>query len=206
MLRCRVSLAILVALLIPAAGCVDGDSTSVFVLGNAQLDDDCAVQPDTLWVQGRMDTAIARDYVLHLIVRNQILANSSAVGTDPSGVSFTRAEVQLFQDAAGTPVAGVEDAYSVPVSGFVPSAEDFETPGENWVTVPAIPATVRDSLRGRGRATVHLGVTLFGKTNGQIEVETAQWLYLVDICDGCLACVDDEERGTCNPGQENECY
>lgn len=205
MLRLPMTLLILVALAIPVAGCVDGQPTSVFIVGNAQLDDQCVVQEDMFWTNGLIDTAFLTDYSLHLIVNNQIRSRAINTTTDPSGVHFTRAEVTIM-DVTGASVVG-SGAYSVPATGYVPAATDSETPGVSFVYVPAIPVSVRQQMQGLGVGAVQVGVTLFGETNGQIDVQTGEWLYDVQVCNGCRACPDDESLiGTCTPGQENEYY
>lgn len=207
MLRFRVSIAILAALMLAlgCAGCVDGDASSIFIVGNGTLDDECIIQEDPMLASGQIDAAFASPYTLHLIVQNQILRRSTAVGTDPSGVNFTRAEVFL-QDVTGADVSGL-GTFSVPAGGFIPSAEDSSSPGRGSVVVSAIPSEVVASFEGTGRATIQLGVKLFGETSGQLEVETSEWLYVVDVCSGCLECVGvDEQEGTCTPGQDGEGY
>ncbi|MFW5925566.1 MAG: hypothetical protein ACOCV4_05320 [Myxococcota bacterium] len=200
-------MAILAALMLAlgCAGCVDGDASSIYIVGNATLDDECIIQEDPLLAAGQIDTAFGSDYTMHLIVENQILRRSTPVGADPSGVHFTHAEITL-QDVTGADIGGV-GTYSAAAGGFIPSAEDSSSPGRGWVVVSAVPAEVVASLEGMGNTTIQLAVKLFGETNGQLEVETSEWLYVVEVCAGCLACVGVEDRETsCNPGQDGEGY
>lgn len=201
MLRLTVSLSIVVALAILAAGCVRGEPTSVFIFGNAAVDDQCMVQQDKYQLSGLLDIADRDNYIMSLAVNNQILARPTNAGTDPNGVHFSLAEVSL-EDVTGANIAGIAP-YSVPATGYVPAATDSSTPGVGYVDLVAIPSTVGNMLGGVGSGDIRVGITLHGETNGHLSMRTDKWYYDVYLCRDCLGCVN---VGTCRSGQDNVGY
>jgi hypothetical protein len=147
-------------------------------------------------------------YLLFPLYVNQMINRESAgpVRADPNGVFIQGAEVEL-RDAAGN---ALFPAFSVTASDFIPSAVD-ETesrdvgvleivPGSSWVQLSSM-------VGPGGSMTIIAAVVAFGETNGDVSVETDEFLWPIDVCNGCLyqeVSVDDEGGAVlgCTPGQD----
>jgi hypothetical protein len=197
MVRALLTAAVLFVWAAPLSGCVTGEPTSVFIVGNGTLDDECLIQEEPLLVTGSVDAAVRDVFIVHAVVWNQLRRRSNHVGADPNGVHFHSAEVALM-GGDGSVLAG---PFDVPTSGFVPSAQDADSQGVGFVSV-AVPLGTPPSS---GHA--HVSVRLFGTTNGQLDVSTGEWRYLVGFCNGCMQCPAGEEPAGCGyAGQNGFCY
>jgi hypothetical protein len=195
MVRALLTAAVLFVWAAPLSGCVTGEPTSVFIVGNAGFDDECTSEDDTFLLTGLVDVAVRTRYLVHPVVWNQLRRRSNHIGVDPNGVHFHTAEVSL-RGVDGSVLSG---PFDVPIAGFVQSAPDADSHGVGIVSVSA-PV---DGAPGSGEA--HLTVRLFGTTNGQLDVSTGEWQYLLRFCTGCLQCAAADET-SCFPGQDGWCY
>lgn len=208
MLKRHLAFALVPALL---AGCVD-DNVGLYI-SHAVLPTEeegvCVFDPGTTpRSMGQFNVELGGSYTLGIVLNNQLFNRVGAITADPNGINIRRVEVEL-RDAGGTTLAfgdGLPNPFSIPASAFVPSS-DGTTPGQAALQIEAIPNEYRQALFGAGiGGTIVVGVRAFGRTNGDIEMETADWAFPVGLCaGGCLFVCDpgaDEIEGLCNLGQD----
>lgn len=187
-------------------GCVDdADNVSVYVSGHVSTDEECILNiSNPLLLYGVLDISLSRTYVLHPLYNNQLLDRSSTapLRVDTNGVIIEGAEVRILN-------ANREEiipTYTVPGTVFIPSSGN-DGPGQQIGTLIIIPNQVGDqiaTIAGDG-ATVFAAVKAFGTTNGDVAVETDEWLWPIDLCNGCLAqcrAEGEEDTKNCTYGQD----
>ncbi len=193
------------------AGCVD-DNNSIFIEGNVipqQQEDTCSLTSDSdqLLTSGVYNVDIGGAYRVFPLYNNQLRNRASDTRSDPNGINVRSAEVEL-RAIDGQPVnfGGLPNPFTVPTSTFVPASSDGTTPMRRVGEIEVIPTAYRDFLVSLAPGTVVVGVRIFGQTNGDISVESADWQWTVDLCRGrCLvSCIagDDEEMPSCSVGQD----
>ncbi|MCB9617245.1 MAG: hypothetical protein H6722_32845 [Sandaracinus sp.] len=202
----------LLTCLLALVGCVD-DNVSVFVSGNLapSIDEStCSYDPTStaLQSQGTLDVAFAGTFELHPAIQSQLQQRGRSGRPEPNGIYITRAEVTLEGlDGLAIDFGGLPNPFSVPMSVYVPPASSPTSPGSATGTIVAIPAdyTVSLPVAPGTTTTVVASVRLVGKTLGDIDIETGDWVYPIEVCNGCLlTCMPDPEVElvTCNPGQD----
>jgi hypothetical protein len=199
MRRGVVSVVALMAACLPAVGCVDGEPSSILIVGQQTIDDECLPQSDPFRSVGVLDLAVRTKYIMRLAVWNQLRARAGHVGAEPNGFHVESA-VGSIEASAGEDRLLMESRRFI-AGGFIPPSEDGVTPGEGSavVSVDLEGAVLPNEL-------VHLRLQLEGTTNGQLSLSTGEWLHVVQLCRGCLVCGPDQEAGRCTPGQDGECY
>jgi hypothetical protein len=200
-----VSVVALMAACLPVVGCVDGEPSSIIIVGQQTLDEECIAQSDPLRSVGTLDTTVRTNYIMHLAVWNQLRARAGHVGAEPNGFHVESAVASV--EAAA--VEEGQDELLVPprrliASGYIPPSEDGVTPGEGTAVVSVDLGLPENESLPRGM--VHLRLQLEGKTNGQHTLRTGEWVHVVELCQGCLACDPGEEGGNCLQGQDSACY
>lgn len=204
--------ALAVALLLGLGGCVDNGS-SVFVTGvippEMEEGGGCTYDPETNvdLLGAQWDLAFGNSYYLVLAVSSQLRQRGSDRMADPNTVFLNRAEVELIDERTNAPfqfAGGLPNPFSVSTSAVIGAAADPMTPARGVVRFEAIPASYRDQIRDLGAPKVRIEAQLFGRTNGDIDIDTAVWSLPVDICTNCLrqCATGDEAALTCNPGQD----
>ncbi len=201
----------MISCLLSLVGCVD-DNVSVFVTGNLAPtieDTGCSYDPAStaLILQGTLDVGGARNYVVHPRVTNQLQRRGAIGRGETNGVFINRAEVTLTnQEGALIDLGGLPNPFSVPLTVYVPAAASADAPGVGTGVLELIPPDYAVSLPiPPGGSTLLLAsVRLVGQTQGEIDIETGEWLYPINVCNGCLlACGGDpEEIMTCSPGMD----
>jgi hypothetical protein len=151
----------------------------------------CAVKPDlsgTFLSKGVMDRTFATDYVAGLIVGSQLTQRGSRerVRTETSKVALKGAEVKLETPQG----AELVPAFSSIGTGFV-DASDGEDAAPAAMFATLIPASVAPNLEP---GTVVVKVRVFGTTLGGEDVESAELLFPIEICDGCLVAFRASDR------------
>ena len=200
------------ALLAALAGCA-ADNASVYIEGNIvpeKQDLGCTVSADgALLTAGFYNVDGEWPYVIHPLYNNQLLSRASDVRADPNGVLIMGAEIEL-QDIAGAPLAldaSLPNPFTIPASTFIHSG-DVGQPGQNVGEIQAIPEPYRAWLSANTqRGTIIISVKVFGRTNGNIDIQSGAWVWPVVLCGGdclyqCLGPDDTTEVYSCNPGQD----
>lgn len=163
--------------------CATNDSM-MFIVGVATRQaGSCDVTPDldapTL-SKGTLDRLLASDYTAALLVGNQLTQRGSRerLRSETSKVALKGAEVRL-ENTQGRELV---PAFSAIGTGFVDAAQGQEaSPAVMYATL--IPASIAGSLPA---GTVVSKVRVFGTTLGGEDVESAELLFPITVCDGCL--------------------
>jgi hypothetical protein len=182
--------------------CATNDSMMYIVGVAVRKAGACSIKPDlggSILAKGAMDRVFASDYVAGLIVGNQLTQRGSRerVRTETSRVALKGAEVKLEtpQGAALVP------AFSSIGTGFVDASDGNDAaPAAMFATL--IPASVAPSLPA---GTVVAKVRVFGTTLGGEDVESAELLFPIEVCDGCLVAFPASARDLTAMGTDYQC-
>jgi hypothetical protein len=183
-------------------GCATNDSMMYIVGVALRRSGACSVKPElsgTLLSKGVMDRTFATEYVAGLIVGSQLTQRGSRerVRTETSKVALKGAEVKL-ENAQG---AELVPSFSSIGTGFV-DASDGEDAAPAAMFATLIPASVAPSLP---RGTVVVKVRVFGTTLGGEDVESAELLFPIEVCDGCLVSFPASARDPALSGTDYQC-
>jgi hypothetical protein len=176
-----------------SASCTD-ERTGMFILGNVVISAPaCVARPESggvLHSSGKLDIGLTSTYTASLLVGSQLTPRGDKpnLRAETMITNITGAEVHLTGDD-GT----VE--FTVPANGVI-RPEGSADPGFGIVFVDLIPAAEGERIRNDmqrtdspdrpiGATTRVAEFTVFGKTIGGLEVESAPTTYVIDICDGC---------------------
>jgi hypothetical protein len=162
----------------------------------------CAVKAElsgTLLSKGVLDRVFATEYVAGLIVGSQLTQRGSRerVRTETSKVALKGAEVKL-ENSQGKELV---PAFSSIGTGFV-DASDGEDAAPAAMFATLIPASVAPSLP---RGTVVVKVRVFGTTLGGEDVESAELLFPIEVCDGCLVSFLAADQDPAQSSNEYQC-
>jgi len=182
--------AVLLGVMAVSGGCTE-DQTGFFILGNVAVDaPECVARADTssaLISSGVLDVALKPDYEASLLVGSQLAprGDKANLRTETMITTITGAEVQLFTDT-GT----LDTEFTVPAAGVI-LPDSGNDPGFGIITATLIPAASGIALAGELNNPAEVRtrvakVTVFGKTIGGLEVETAPLSYVIRVCEGCL--------------------
>ncbi|MEY4543853.1 MAG: hypothetical protein RL685_48 [Pseudomonadota bacterium] len=203
LLRRRWSCPIGLLLLCAGTGCTD-EQSGLFIQGNAAREaPSCSVRAEastTLLGYGVLDVGLKLDYDASLLVGSQLTprADKDNLRTETMIAVVEGAEVHLFDDE-GRPVV----EFTVPASGVI-LPDDSGSAGYGIINATLIPQTQGDLLRGQlapGQSVTRVAeVSVFGKTVGGLELESASLRYVIKVCMGCLVQFPPEalSAGVCN--------
>lgn len=182
--------------------CATNDSMMFIVGVAARQSGACAVKADlstAMLARGTMDRLLASEYTAALLVGNQLTQRGSRerLRTETSKVALKGAEVQL-ENTQGKPLA---QAFSAIGTGFVDASEGSEAaPAVMFATL--IPASIAQTLPP---GTVVSKVRVFGTTLGGEDVESAELLFPIQVCDGCLVSFPASARDLTADGSKYQC-
>lgn len=182
--------------------CATNDSMMYIVGVAVRKSGACSVKPDlagAMLSKGAMDRLFASEYVAGLIVGNQLTQRGSRerVRTETSRVALKGAEVKLESPQG----AELVPAFSSIGTGFVDAADGADAaPAAMFATL--IPASVAPLLP---RGTVVAKVRVFGTTLGGEDVESAELLFPIEVCDGCLVTFPASARDLAANGSDYQC-
>lgn len=179
------------ALLGPVA-CADNKST-LFIRHVLAKPDDCLFKPDPAGAfigQGTLDLQFTDTYAPFVLVGNQMVAqgDDDTLKTETSRIQLQGAEVSLTT-AAGSEVAN----YTTTISGTI----DPEPGADAGYGVTQVVMVPPGAVNAPGSYIAN--VTVFGETLGNQDVETGEFNFPIEICDGCLVFFnkDSQDAGTC---------
>jgi hypothetical protein len=183
-------------------GCATNDSMMYIVGVALRRAGACAIKPEldgTFLSKGVMDRIFATEYVAGLIVGSQLTQRGSRerVRTETNKVALKGAEVKL-ETSQGKELV---PPFSSIGTGFV-DASDGEDAAPAAMFATLIPASVAPSLP---RGTVVVKVRVFGTTLGGEDVESAELLFPIEVCDGCLVAFPAGDRDPAISGSEYQC-
>lgn len=170
-------------------GCTDEES-GLFIQGNVALTPPtCEARAEastSLLLAGVLDVGLKLDYDATLLVGSQLTprADKENLRTETMVTVIHGAEVHLFNDT-GEQVT----AFTVPASGVI-RPDPSDDAGFGIINATLIPQTTGQALAEqltRGRVITQVAeVTVFGKTVGGLEVQSAALRYVIKVCLGCL--------------------
>lgn len=224
------SMVFLVLLALAGAGCDDQNNVSFFIAGHALSEVEgegtggrCMYSGESaLALRGTLDVGQVcagmaneftppQQYVLHPMYVNQII-NRESMGplrADPNGVFVQGAEVELRATDGSALAVGLPNPFTVTASDYVPSATGV-VESRAVGSLEIVPPLYGAALAGMGgNFTIVAAVTAFGETNGDVAVESGEFLWPIDVCQGCLfiELPPTDETGTdslpCEAGQDD---
>lgn len=182
------------ALLAALIGSCSEESSRVVVTGNGFLKPpECTLKAAgdaTVLLRGTLDIALSSTYVADLIFGNQMISRASRdqLRTETDGASMQEATVLVTTVIDG--VEGTVADYTTPSSGYASAADEGGDPGYGIASVVIVPAVavdaVRDQVLTKGSVELTTTTTLIGKTTGNHDLESMPFVYVVNLCYGCL--------------------
>lgn len=167
-------------------GCAENQSSLFIRAALVVPADTCTVSPDssaeTLF-RGSLDIALAAEHHGALLVGNQLVprGNQAQLKTETSRIQLTTADVTVYS-ATGAELG----AFSVPISGFVDPGS-ASSPGYGAAEVVMVDAASATAALGGGPGPIEVisSVILHGTTLGGKAVDSGEWQFPIDICNGC---------------------
>jgi hypothetical protein len=175
----------LVAALVAPTGCVDNES-SFFVQHALLIEEggDCIFESDLpAYSAGVLDLSVQgpayASYGIGVSVANQLasLGDPNLLRTETSYIRLEGAEISI-EGLNGAPSVS---AFTVPLSDTIPPSEG-EDPGESIAYFTLVP---RGAIQETG--TYLITMRLFGHTLGGTPIEAGEFVWPLDVCEGCLA-------------------
>ncbi len=161
----------------------------------------CVFKPDggsILLGSGVVDRVFGEvPYTAALLVGNQLVQRSDPerLRVETSRVSLEGAIVRVTS-STGAAVA----EYTTPGTGFIDPGNGREA-GRGIFFATLLPGSV-----GQSGEVYIAHVRVFGKTLGGVEVRSAEFLYTIEVCTGCLiqypAAALDPTTGVCTAGPD----
>jgi hypothetical protein len=205
--------------IVAAGGCTPANS-GVFVEGLKVPGMTCEYQVDAVYLAAAvLDTDSRSLAVRPLGIRYYAIAQVSNQMLDLGNITYplmadpnqwiaNEAEVEI-RDVGGGVIdfGGLPNPFRVPAMGYVPSAEDPDTPGRALVSFEAIPAVYGEAFLDQ-TTTIVLGIRIRGTTVGGSTQTTGEFTLPVTLCDGCLFACQMDAMGmpavalSCLPGQD----
>jgi hypothetical protein len=170
------------SLLVLPAGCVTNES-SLFVEHALLLDagSECVFDTDLpSYTSGRMDIGIRYGgYGLAISLVNQLqsLGDPDLLRTETSYIRLEGAEVAIEPITGGTSVP----AFTLPLTDTIPPGSGSGA-GRSVSFLKLVPS---DAIDETGTYLIH--VTMFGHTLGGTPIETGEFVWPLEACDGCLS-------------------
>lgn len=204
--------AALLALFAPIAfGSCAADSVSLRITCNVAPEGDCTYQASGLCQSdGALNVSYARNYWATLRVSNGLKPRDRdvPVQSEPNGVLVYELEIELA-DSSGKKISfgsGVPNPYTVPATGFVEPGEDGLV-GATLIPVAYVRRIISMS-NNSGMSQVRLNVLARGRSSGDVEVESGNWNWTVELYANNLdwradarSCTTTEED-VCTLGQD----
>lgn len=208
--------------------CAPEGAGPAFISFNAEPDAMCVARADTdvAIPQGLFDIdaykhdGCARSYVVNLVVNSNLRQNfNDEIGrVEPNILQIHSAEVKLTTIMDETIVFPLDENTKLPNPFLVTTNNTIEASSGGGVTtkgiatVEAIPAAYRKYLAGEDfvGSLIRARIQVFGRTTGDLDIETAAFTYPIEICSKCLSMnikeipdemtIDDIIGGKCKIG------
>jgi hypothetical protein len=192
--------AVLLGVLGAGWGCTDHE-TGLFIHGNVVREaPDCIARAEASGVfltGGVLDVALKLDYQASLLVGSQLTprGDKENLRTETMITTISGAEVQLYDDTGA-----LDTEFTVAASGVILPDSSAE-PGYGIINATLIPAAtgvlLAADLLSRGQIITRVAqVKVFGETIGGVDVESAELVYVIRVCEGCLVDFPAEAIGT----------
>ncbi|MCA9664481.1 MAG: hypothetical protein KC503_02800 [Myxococcales bacterium] len=183
--------ALLVALVASSSGCVDDHS--LFIVQNQVPDNTCTVSTGANALfrpSGLLDVSLGRGYTLYPLVRSTILSSQATNAAQPETNSFMLREFRVKLDISDLPAEATGNLpanvtnFSVPTSGLLAP----NTP-ERATAVKIIPDSLVQNVTIPAQASPIIVATVQAiavRLGTSSEIEGAEFVYAVELCNGCL--------------------
>jgi len=177
-----------------AGGCAANES-SLFVQHALLLEEggDCLFETNSAtYAYGQMDIGVRNaGYALGVSLANQLarLGDSELLHTETSYIRLEGAEVSFEAVSGGSSIP----AFTLPLSDTVPPS-DGDEPGEGIAVLQLVPPGTEIE-----EGTYLISITLFGHTLGGTPIEAGEFIWPLDVCNGCLFSCDPESAPPCAP-------
>lgn len=194
--------------------CDPYDNVGFFIQGGLAPDKECHYGADNDFLPaGLLDVANAGRYFLNPLFRSQLVPrqNASAPSADPNKVLIQEAYVEL-RDTEGKKLSFIRAAdgavlpnpFRVTATGFV--EPQGAAPGSIEVIPPVYTDILRPLVLDGTLLQIIVAVRVVGKTLGDVEIESDEFLWPVAMCASCLVeCLanpTDEETRSCAIGND----
>jgi hypothetical protein len=194
--------ALVLLFVLPALAACEGATPNLIVQSVIPSNKDCTYQVDsTLELsKGYYDAFCGKPYSIFVRVISlmRTRADINRPRSEPNVVQFTSAEVQL-ETLAGSAIG---DKFSTPVFATV-SPGDTSKPGKVLVQIEIIPqALIKSVQKHKNNETLTATVKLFGTTASGTDVESDEFAFPFDVCDGCLTMETAGENCTLSDDQK----
>lgn len=196
----------LLVLLALAAGCRADNRSSISILGRAAPSSatTCTYAPGGQYDArpvGVLDLAYAgyQTYELPLYVNNEL--GDPTAGSE-TALSSSKNWLPQAARVRINPSSYVKDYHPNPplidfrAENVVPAnGNTIPVNGDGLVIFEAISHELGLALAsvappGGDKRRIVIGVTLQGRTNDGLQLDTGEWYYPIDLCVGCLACIN----------------
>lgn len=136
---------------------------------------------------GTFDVGVRDNYVAVLLVGNQLRSTADpANATTESNRMYLNGIVSRITDPDGNQIR----EFTLPASGFADVSVGGGAPGWGLIASPVIDLAGKEALAATvapgSQRTVVVNIKVFGKTIGNVEVESGEYQFPVRVCNGCL--------------------
>jgi len=210
--RCLAGLAVATGALSLSAGCVHDDSS--FFVQNVIFPQpqgagtECTYTPNPTQAflpRGSVDVALRAEYDAVFLLANQLVteSNPNQVQTETSNINIQGAIVR-DTDAAGNQLDSFTSLTSGTVYAAVGGTPGYAVSGATVISNKALKASGAFSLPVGQASTTLVGyVKFFGHTLGGDYIESNEFEFPVDACNGCLVTFSESDNDPCYLPQPN---
>jgi hypothetical protein len=178
---------------VAAIGCTE-ERTSFFIEANIKIDPpECIARAEssaTRLLGGFLDVGLAREYEATLLVGSQLAprGDKTNLRSETMITTITGAEVHLYTDVGAPDPYAPE--FTVPATGVILPSGSAD-PGYGIVIATLIPQAsvvglADEIVSTQERHTRVAVVSVFGTTIGGLDIESAEFTYVITVCEGCL--------------------
>ncbi|MEZ4288590.1 MAG: hypothetical protein R3A47_10705 [Polyangiales bacterium] len=206
--------------------CADGDP-AVYIVGGqvpTTTSDTCAYSgtfnADLFLTKGVYDVAYDAPYVFGGLVASQLRERSSELGVNKATLIVHGYDIEIL-DRLGNEVdlgvdssgAAVNNPYRQLSTGLIQSVSSAGAISYGISAVDLIPSGYRTVLRSlipnpndpNSSTDILVKMTVFGETNGGLDVESREFQFPIEICSGCLEFCGSA-NSVCHAGQDGNTY
>jgi hypothetical protein len=203
-------------LAVTVAGCNRFPDNGLQIAANLPPDGSClfSADQDVRLLRGLYDITYPRDYVIAPLLQSYLVSNALEFQGEQNNLQVDNYEITILLPDDSVPVlpGGLPNPYTVDTSAVLAAITAGGTSSAEVGVATGIPASYKDALRAinteTGYSSVILSIRAGGTTFGGFSQRSAPFRWPVDICEGCLGIVCDEEKAeelaedSCLKGQD----
>jgi hypothetical protein len=188
-------------LLLALQACTD-DSPGLIVSHVVAWDSSCVARPesDLKNPTGLYDARCGSSYFLPLVVQSFTISRADSIRprAEPNIVQLSRAEVTLT-NLEGELIDSRLQPFSTTVEATIQPGT-VSDPSTAIALVEVIPEGYASTVRKQAEGSKILAaIRLYGQTTGGTDVEVSEYVFPIEICDGCLAVYADSTAAGAGP-------